>query len=300
MKGAKNMPEEERKFDFSVLKASRDAEWAEMYAQMDKDGWETVTLWPEGAPNFKPEYGQVQPRLTILPPHSGNPRGIFIICAGGAFIFKSSNEARPVAEYFRKAGLNTAILDYRVQPYTQLDACEDAKRAIRTLRFNAKKYNILPEKIAIGGFSAGGMLTGLAATMFDYGNPNASDPIERVSSRPDAALQLYGSFSAAAGGAGGLGYDVEKQNEKARLSSDKSLRHDSPPFFLFQTAKDDPRNAITMGKELADLGIPFEIHIFKNGSHGNGLYDGKFGVQDVPHTAHWSMLAVEWLEEMGF
>jgi len=275
-------------------------QWADMFDEIIAEGWEIVQLWPEGAPGFKEEYGQVQPRIAIMDPHEGEARGFIIFCAGGGFNIKSFNEAKPVAERFHALGFNTAVLDYRLNPYSRLDALADAKRAIRYIRANAAKYNTMPDKIAIGGFSAGGALTGFAATLFDYGDPNAEDELERVSSRPDAAIQCYGSRSSAASTMGQRKYDVAAQNEIAKLSTDKNLRHDCPPFFLFQTAADDPRGVITMGKELADMGIPFEAHIFQGGTHGNGLFDGNCDTEDVPHTAHWSELAGEWLKDLGF
>jgi len=282
------------------LLALRNQQWKEMFDEVTAAGWEIVQLWPEGAPDFNEEYGQVQPRIAVMPAQEGAAASMFLICAGGGFSLKSFNEAKPVAEHFHKLGFNTAILDYRVKPYTRVDACNDALRAIRYLRANAAKYNALPDKIIIGGFSAGGILSALAATRFDYGDPNAEDALERVSSRPDAAVLGYGAFCFASGGGGGLGFDFAKQSELAALSPEKNLRRDGPPFFMFQTTADDPRGVILFSKELADRGIPFEAHIFEGGSHGNGLYDGQNDVEDVPHTAHWSMLAAEWLKNRGF
>ena len=48
------------------------------------------------------------------------------------------------------------------------------------------------------GFSAGGMLSGNCATHYDRGNPDAADPVERFSSRPDAAVLCYGAFATVA------------------------------------------------------------------------------------------------------
>lgn len=113
------------------------------------------------------------------------------------------NEALPVAELFYKKGINVAILDYHVNQSNVIDinseatrmAGEDGIMAVRYLRLNAVKYNILPNHIAIGGFSAGGILSGYVATKFDYGCSEAEEPLLKVSSRPDAALILYGAFS---------------------------------------------------------------------------------------------------------
>lgn len=197
---------------FQTLKKDRFESWERMFDQLSaRDGMEIVDLWEGNCPDFDLDKGQKSPRLAVYPPHEGQPVGSLIICAGGAHIFKSYNEAMPVADYFYARGFHTAILDYRVDPYTQEDSCRDGCRAVRYLRANAGKYNILSDHIAIGGFSAGGKLTGQVATHFDYGNPQAEDPVERVSSRPDAALELYGSFDESVCVSSFLGYSPEKQ-----------------------------------------------------------------------------------------
>ena len=275
-------------------------QWKEMFEQMESERkCDIVPLWEDSAPGFRPELEQNPPRLAVLQPHEGPARGMVIVCAGGGFNVKSFNEAKPVAEYFYGRGFNAAVLDYRLKPYDMPVIWDDAKRAIRVIRANAEKYNTLPDHIAIGGFSAGGALSGMAGVFFDYGDADAADPVEHVSSRPDAVLQIYGSFDQTAPHKG-LSYDPAEQMETARRSVGLHLKEDCPPFFLAQTASDDPRGVSTMAIRLAEWGIPFESHIFMGGTHGNGLYNGKDTTEDVPHTAHWAELAAEWLEAYGF
>lgn len=286
---------------FQTLKKDRFESWERMFDQLSaRDGMEIVDLWEENCPDFDLDKGQKSPRLAVYPPHEGQPVGSLIICAGGAHIFKSYNEAMPVADYFYARGFHTAILDYRVDPYKQEDSCRDGCRAVRYLRANAGKYNILPDHIAIGGFSAGGKLTGQVATHFDYGNPQAEDPVERVSSRPDAALELYGSFDESVCVSSFLGYSPEKQQQAAKMSPTCNLRPDCPPFFLMETLFDDPRTITGFAGALANFGIPFALHLFHSGNHGGGLYDGQYEVEDNPHTAKWAELACDWLEDLGF
>ena len=293
------MPDEKMMEFFKTLREERFRSWEEMLAGLEKRGIEIVDLWDGHCPNFDPALDQKSPRLAVYPPQP-NPVGSFIIAAGGAHMFKSYNEAQPVADYFYQKGFHTAILDYRVDPYTDADSCRDGCRAVRYLRANAAKYNILPDKIAFGGFSAGGMLTGEVATHFDGGDPDAQDPVERVSSRPDAALELYGSFDGAAMPASALGFNLERQRELAAMSPSCNLKPDCPPFFLMETLSDDPRAVLGFAEKLTMFGIPFALHLFQGGSHGQGLYDGKHEVEDVPHTARWAELAAEWLEDLGF
>jgi acetyl esterase/lipase len=67
----------------------------------------------------------------------------------------------------------------------------DARRAIQTVQARAKDYLIAPNRIVVIGFSAGERLAALFGTQFVRGNPNAEDPIERVSSRPDYLVLGY-------------------------------------------------------------------------------------------------------------
>ena len=286
---------------FESLKQSRFEAWREMREGMLAEGWTRVMLWQGDAPNWNPQVqDQDPPSLYVKQPILPG-RGMLIVCAGGGFLFKSWNEAKPVAEYFYAKGFNTCVLDYRVGPYAQPDACADGLRAVRVVRANAAAWGIPGGKIAIGGFSAGGMLTGMACTRFDYGKPEAADPVERFSSRPDAGLVLYGAFQGMGASQGsGLGFDNQKQNEYARMNNVKNLRWDCPPFFIFQTHSDDPSLAMKWGLECAERGIPFVVHTFRDGAHGNGLYNGKDETQDVPHTAKWAELAADWLEDNGF
>ncbi len=249
-------------------------------------------------------------RLAIKKAHEGRARGMFIICPGGGFLFKSWNEALPVSEYFYRMGLNTAILDYHVNDGISIDlreneawhmAGEDGLEAIRYLRTNAQKFNVLRDHIAIGGFSAGGLLSGYAATKFDQGCEEAEDPLKRVSSRPDAALILYGAFSVTSSVASLTGGMTPKEIAAAnRLDTNRNIRVDSPPMFVFQTHEDDPRIALNLCMELANHGVPYEIHTFEQGPHGGGLYNGQDEEPDIPHTAMWASIAADWLKSRGF
>ncbi len=69
--------------------------------------------------------------------------------------------------------------------------CSMRRRAIQTVRARAADYHIEPNRIVVIGFSAGGHLAALAGTQFVPGNPDAEDPIDRVSSRPDYMVLGY-------------------------------------------------------------------------------------------------------------
>ena len=295
-----NKPNADQMEFFKKMRESRFASWRESRAQMLDEGWERIPLWEGDAPDWNPELTDQDPPSVYVKRPVRPGRGLLLVCAGGAFMYKAYKEGKPVAEYFYDRGYNVAVLDYRVNPYSQLVSCADGLRAMRVLRARAGSWGIPADKIAMGGFSAGGMLTGMVSTRFDAGDPNAADPIERVSSRPDAALILYGAFQGMDAPQGGLGFDNEKQNQMARMNNVKNLRHDCPPFFVFQTQNDDPSLAMKWGLECAERGIPFVVHTFRDGAHGGALYDGKHETEHLPHTHRWAELAAEWLEDYGF
>lgn len=304
---AENKKPDYTDFDWTDLVRDRTVKWREMLKDFAAENIHPIDIWDQSTPRL-PRPNGFRAKLLLLPAHPGKPRGMFIVCAGGGFKFKSSNEAKPVAEYFHKQGMNTAVLDYytdaKVLPGddgTQLLAAEDGLRAIRYLRCHAETLGIRPDKIAIGGFSAGGMLSNLAATRYDMGNVNDADPVERVSSRPDAALLFYGASTPASAGGSMLGYDAAAQRETAALSPEKNLRPDSPPYFMFQTAADHTHGMLTMAAELSGRGIPYVMHLFRDGPHGGALYNGGSGdTPYFPHTAKWAELATDWLHDLDF
>lgn len=281
------------------LTAERNRKWEQMKQAFASEGIIGRPLW-DSAPGFEPSFGQNAPRLFVLPLRP--ERGMVIVCAGGAFLFQSSNEAKPVAEFFHNAGLNAAVLEYRVKPYeVPAIPIQDGLRAVRFVRTYAVQWGIPQDKIAIGGFSAGGMLSAGVATHYDNGDPKARDPVDRASSRPDAVLLLYGVESPQAPERRTQAYDPDTARAVALQNPIFNLRPDSPPFFLFQTLMDDPHGALSFAFACADRGIPFELHTFPEGPHGCALYDGKDPDSPCfPHTAHWANLAAEWLKGYGF
>lgn len=277
---------------------ARTREWKALLDRM-----KPIYLWPNGAPGFDESFGQRQPAIYPYPQiREGEPRGAIIISAGGGYMFKSEWEAEPIARFFYEKGFATFIMDYRVQPYDIEISKMDAIRSVRFVRCHAAELNVLPDRIAVLGGSAGGKQSSFAATMFDDGDPTSDDPVERCSSRPDACVLSYGSFSYAdALTATATPFDWEKQQCMIRNDPRSHLNPDCPPFFVWQTNADDPRYACHFCERLTEQGIPFELHIFPEGAHGCGLADG--GHPNAPYcrsTSRWGTMAAEFLQNLGF
>jgi acetyl esterase/lipase len=64
-------------------------------------------------------------------------------------------------------------------------------RAVRFIRSHAQDYHIDPDRIGISGGSAGGHLSLMQGTAGNAGDPNAKDPVDRVSSRVQAVACFF-------------------------------------------------------------------------------------------------------------
>jgi acetyl esterase/lipase len=270
------------------------------------DRFEWIPLWEDGAPNYDDRAPlQPEPNIIFIPaPDNKTPRGCIIVAHGGGFLTRTGCEGFNVADFFNKEGFAVTILTYRLIPYSRFDALADMQRAIRLLRSRKDELGIT-DKIAVMGFSAGGMLSGNAATNYDSGNPESDDPVERFSCRPDAAVLAYGAFTSMTFPTGfgmmlkGPGSELT-QEERYKLAVEKRITPDTPPFFIWQTMSDDGRHGMATAKALQDVGVPYELHIFTSGVHGCALADGENDLDLADrHVAHWGKLCAEWLESMG-
>src|SRR5262249_28039123 len=139
-------------------------------------------------------------------------------------------------------------------PYkVELQAPDDARRALRVIRSRAAEWRVDPARVGIIGFSAGGEVVMYASARYDTGNPMASDPVERQNARPDFQILVY----------------------PGPLGSELPVTQDAPPAFL-TAAYDDNGPAVTVAKQylkLKEAGVPAELHVYNRGGHGFGLRD---------------------------
>ena len=263
----------------------------------------TIPLWEEGAPGFDDrDPDQLPPMLAFLPAQGvEEPRGTILVSHGGALVCRAGHEGFYVARYFASLGFNTAVLSYRLAPYHQKESLADIQRAVRVLRSRREELGIT-DKIACMGFSAGGYLSALCAVHNDGGDPNAADPVERCSCRPDAIVLCYGARTELAfpGGFGVNPFADENRKERFYFDAVNHITPEMPPAFLWQTISDDPRHSFTFAGAMTAAGVHCEVHCFDAGFHGVGLADGNNdGDFRDEHLMKWAGLAESWLRRQG-
>jgi len=269
-------------------------------------GIQTVRLWPGDAPQAKGKACEDIPTLTIFEPQHGMGNGsAVVIFPGGAYAHLAANlEGRQFADWFTARGFRAFVLSYRLSSngYLLPVPLLDARRAVQLVRARALDYQINPNRIVIIGFSAGGHLAALASTQPVPGNPEADDPIERVSSRPDYLVLGYPWIGAFSPDASHLSYckmfNLMDQCEalRASYSPDLFVTRDTPPTFWYHTFNDKSvpvEQGLRFYEALVKAGVPAEAHIFANGPHGTGLGKGDAALDQ------WPGLLETWLRAKG-
>ncbi|HSB95684.1 MAG TPA: alpha/beta hydrolase [Spongiibacteraceae bacterium] len=262
-----------------------------------------IALWEGRAPDARGDGKNDMPTLTPFTTDGAVSTGTAIIVApgGGYQGLATGHEGRQVADWFAAHGVTAFVLNYRLVSfgYRHPVQLHDAQRAIRWVRAHAGEYGIDPHRIGMIGFSAGGHLTAMASTLFDDGNTNATDPIERVSSRPDFAVLGYPAILVGKSWRDWLGLIDDKASEKIKRELDPSqnVSARTPPTFIFHTSTDElvaPANPIAYYNALRAVKVPAEMHIFEQGRHGLG-----FAMTD-PALSVWPTLLQNWMEVHGF
>lgn len=191
-------------------------------------------------------------------------RPLVLVVPGGGYSHVSPREGDPVALQFAAAGYHTAVLTYSVgegardyRPLRQLS------EALGLLRQHAEEWHILPDKIAVCGFSAGGHLALSGAVL--------AIPGETAQQRPDAVILGYpvitageyahrGSFVQLAGS--------EDAAAQRAFGLEDKITPDTPPVFVWHTMEDRTvpvENTLLLLSALRRAGVACEAHLFEQG-----------------------------------
>lgn len=281
-----------------------------------------LLLWPSGnIPNYKKtnevekrdSSGIVrislvqQPMIDVYLPSKQNATGqALVVCPGGGYgILAYDWEGTDIAKWLNANGIAAIVLKYRlpnsksnIDP--KLSPLLDAQRALRFVRANAEKWNIKKDKIGIMGFSAGGHLASTAGTHFDKGNPNATDSIDRISSRPDFMILMYPVITMSQpymhqGSRNNLIGTIADSATAKYYSNDLQVTGETPPTLLVHATDDKAvpvENTLSFYQALKNNGVPAEMHIYPYGGHGFSLAIGKGYLQT------WTDRCMEWLRSL--
>lgn len=208
-----------------------------------------------------------------------------VVFPGGAYRdIWIDKEGHDVARWLNLFGVTAIVVKYRTAPTEASEdmgsdvlanALADAKRAMRWVRYHASEWDIDPDRVGTIGFSAGGHLILSLASQADDGDPDAVDPVERMSSRPNFTIPVYP----------GVPQDLS------------NLSADIGPMFIVNGGQDaltPAIGALRLSSALMEVKVPFELHLFQQGGHGFGL-----GIEGGT-PRQWMALCETWMRELGY
>ncbi len=266
-----------------------------------------ILLWPNGTPGALGVTSNDIPTLTPYLPDAESATGAaMIICPGGGYAALSPHEGGDYALWLNQHGITCFVLKYRLgsNGYHYPAMFDDVTRAMRLVRANAADWKIDPKRIGIMGSSAGGHLASTLLTHFDSGNPDAKDPIERESSRPDLGILCYpvitmkGPYVNVGSKVNLLGKNPSRKLVRL-LSNELQVTSNTPPCFVWTTDEDKIvplENSLEFVSALRKNGVPFSFHIYEKGGHGMALMDSP----PFSHPHPWAADCLFWLKEQHF
>jgi alpha-L-fucosidase 2 len=236
-------------------------------------------------------------------PKGPGPHPVAIIIHGGGYRrgdSKSGSEAY-CADFLAPAGYAVFSINYRLAPkYPYPYMVYDVERSIRYIRYNAKKWNADPHKIALVGGSAGGFLSNMVGLLNAAGDPKATDPVDRESARVQAVVTLFAQSSFATVP---LNQDVhalldpliQQKGEAEALREASPITYvskDAPPFLLILGDQDEYipfTEATNQQAALRKVGVECDIIRIPGGKHGTG------GWHKLANVPDWERQMVVWL-----
>ena len=259
-----------------------------------------LPLWKGHAPVGDGKFEEGEAWITVHRPAKPNGTAI-VICPGGGYATKVIGaEGHGIAEWLNRHGITGVVLDYRLPAGRSFVPLLDAQRALRTVRAHAKEWGIEPSHVGIMGFSAGGHLASTAGTHFDDGDPNAAEPVNRLSCRPDFMILVYpvivmGEKTHSGSKANLLGKDPSPERVEL-FSNERQVTQRTPPTFLAHALDDKPvppENSRAFYEALQSNKIPSEYLELPSGGHGLNGYKG-------PMWDAWQEKSLAWLAKLKF
>jgi acetyl esterase/lipase len=190
------------------------------------------------------------------------------------------------------AGYTAFAINHRAAPQFRYPAAqEDAQRAVRFVRYHAKKFGIRPDHIGATGSSSGGHLALMLGVLEGTGVPDDTDPVGRESARVQcvvtkaAPCDLINAFDPTKGNATliylGVGPNRSPSSQEYKMYRESSpithVTRDATPCLLIHGDADEVvpfKHAELMEAALKKAGVPVKLLRMKGQGHGTGPKDG--------------------------
>jgi len=201
---------------------------------------------------------------------------------GGGWVYGSPEEFYEACKRFARKGFVTFSFQYRLSinedesyPHPEISPIEsvkDARSAIRWIRENAQSLNVDPEKVVVGGQSAGGQLA-LSTALMD--NINEETDNMNISPVPNALLLFSSCYNTMEAWIDNLLED--RRTRIWDISPYHNLKSNMPPVIAFHGSADCMVFIYTVlffNDRMNELGNEFELITLEGRDHYLGEKSG--------------------------
>ncbi len=234
-------------------------------------------------------------------------RPLVLICPGGGYVMTSDREADSVAVQFNAMGFHAAILRYSVAPAEYPQAVLEVANSIASIRKNARRWHVDPDKIILVGFSAGGHLACSYSCFYGEELFQKKTGLTKEELKPAGLILGYPvitskEFAHRESIENLLGMQINDEALLEKMSLEDQIGEGFPRTFVWHTYEDNlvpVQNTLLLVNSLVRNRIPVEAHIFEKGGHGLSMADwytvdkDGFGVE--PSCQSWIELAKNWM-----
>ncbi|KQM94446.1 hypothetical protein ASE70_11695 [Sphingomonas sp. Leaf22] len=243
------------------------------------------------------------PTMAHIAPAKPNGAAILLIPGGGYLRVAIGNGGRALLQFFADRGYHAYLLKYRLpgDPWTAgPDApLQDAQRALRLIKAEAKATGVATDRIGVMGFSAGGHL----AAMLAYRSDETYRPVDAADAQPLGVrvagllypVALMGVPGAHKGSQDQLLGEKPTPEKALRARTDARINPASPPTFIAHAIDDrvvSVDNGLALLASLRRAKRPAEAYLPEVGGHG-------FGVMLDGQPAPWTNLFFAFAKRRG-
>ena len=233
---------------------------------------------------YKTEDGFDLKIWVFSPKEKDTPVPAMLFFFGGGWYSGSPTQFVRQCQHLAKRGMVGIVVDYRVksrQGVRAVSCVEDALDALRYVTTNASKLGIDPDRIGVGGGSAGGHL---AASLGTIHKDDPVAPKMMALYNPAVVLApLPSNFVVAPRFTGMIEEIKERMKLKSRelsvrlgvdpvkLSPFHHVDASTPPTIIFHGTNDNVvpyAAALVFAMQLKANGVPFDLKTYKDAGHG--------------------------------
>lgn len=224
-----------------------------------------------------------------LPADTNSTPPLMVWIHGGGWKSGDKANVNPAILRLSTEGYAVASINYRLQDLMiHPKNIHDCKGAVRWLRAHAEQYGYDPERVAVGGGSAGGhlaLLLGLSSGFHELegsvgGNTNQSATVSAI-------VDFYGPSELTIFSKKDARFNNAHEFFPEQLKHASPLTYltiDDPPVLIFQGDKDKTvpmQQSELVHERYQAIGLESHLHILKGAGHGGRVFSDETRYQQI-------------------